>query len=165
VSATCTLICPSIDFDGVLATLRRDPQAKLAIEGSPAQWDRIIVSIPAGELKLSSLYESRDEQKFLGIGKGLYGFVNMSPNDDADLNDFLKASVINAPFLIGVVAEPGFEVMDVFRCLANVALALDALIFSGSALLAPSGHLVLDDEGQSDVWPSEQVVDHFQNLW
>lgn len=164
-SASCTLICPEIDFAGVLSILNENPQVKLQVEGPNAQWDRLIVSIPQGSLKLSSLYEAKDAQKYSSIGLGLYNFVNVSPTDDAKLQEFLKAAVFNAPFIIGVVAEPGFEDMDVFRCLADVTQALDALIFSGSALLAPTGHPLLDDEGQGDFLPSERLVQRFSKLW
>lgn len=149
---SCTLVCPAADFVTVVEVLEETAGVPLVIDGPREAWRSIELVRPSGRLRLTSLTADTDPEKYRRICLGTSSFFRIIERGPAGLRRFLIDASLAAPLFIGVVADPPFsEEDDRLDCLFATAVWMHALVFTGSGMLAPTGHLLLDAEGRSEV--------------
>lgn len=149
--ATCTIVCPEIDHEAFLEGLTEVGPGPPLVVGDHARWHSIELEFPSSRLRFTSLTEAEVRDKFDRTSLGLSNFFRIIQGGPERIREFLIHAALAAPWLIGVVADPGFSDDEGhFDCLFAMTAWLPALIFNGSGMLDPTGHLLLDAEGNSE---------------
>jgi hypothetical protein len=163
--SNCTLICPRADFRTVVDLLEENAGVSPRVEGPPDRWRRVELVFPSSRLRFTSLTEEGDPEKFDRVGLGLANFARIVEDGPPATRQFIIDAAMHAPLLIGVVGEPEFSDEDGHLDLIHLtAVWLHALIYTGSALLNPTGHLLLNAVGASEQDVAPDVAHAFQSL-
>ncbi len=141
---SCTLICPTNEFDLEEVLAKR---AKNADSRETKAAGTLVVRLGDVSLKFTVKQRKRPGDTFshliLGFGTHFRDVRTKAKNN----KKFVLQAIMNAKALIGVVANPHFnEKTD--EVVLGLAQALDALIFTGDALLHGNGQVVLDKKGK-----------------
>ena len=146
-SQACTLICSSNKFS-LSDLLKKFVSDAECMEERSA--DVVVVSVDDVTIKFTVKKRKRpgDEYSHLILSFGTH-FRDVRTKAKKNKQLILQA-IMHAEALIGVVADPGFDERT-DGVLLGLAQSLDALIFTGAALLNGKGELVLDNKGKFSI--------------
>ncbi len=130
------------------------PAARL--QGEVSSWKTITAEVESGTIVFNSLSYTGPMDRFsriwLPISSRFDQVRTKNKNAKERALNTLNQCLNQRKLLIGVTAAPAFEADPRFsQCLAAVAEAVGGLIFTGEALVEPSGRLILDFKGHSDL--------------
>lgn len=145
-----TLICPEVDLEKPAQLLEDETGREAELIGPRNGWESLTIAFPGGSLRLTALREDRDKKQSQ-ISLGLYNWCRMVGNAPTGESSSLANATLNAPLLIGVVADPWpAEDNTWFGLVHLLAAEMGALIFDARAIQESRGLILLDQQGESD---------------
>lgn len=150
-SSACTLICPSKRFSEAINAISVVFQDNYDVQGETQSWRRIEVRLPQSLIAFTSLIREKPGDQFSKIILSMHNFFRQIKTTAKANKQFVLSRVVNAEMLIGVIAEPAFIEKDKhFDCIWTLADRLDAIVFSGEAMLDAQGVRLLSQTGEAD---------------
>jgi hypothetical protein len=149
-SFACTLVSPIRGYAEALEAIRGSNLGELAIQGDLRTWKRIEIQILGGVLAFTSLVRKKPGDKFSKLTLSMHSFFRNVETDATGSKEFVLKRIADAEMFIGVVANDLREEGSL-DCIWAVAECLNAIVFSGEAMLNARGERLLDQTGMSDV--------------
>ncbi len=150
--SACTLVCPIEAYSDVFATLENSSTSELIVQGRPDSWKQIEIRSPGSLIAFTSLVREKPGDEYSKLILSMHNFFRRIGTEANKNQRFVLECIANAKMLIGVVAEPAFSEDDWhFNCIWPIAEHLNAIVFSGEAMLNAKGERLLDKIGEADI--------------
>jgi hypothetical protein len=150
-SSACTLICPSDDRVAALDAIETHRKAT-RISGSRSKWTSARFKSPGGTLTFNCLLRVKPGDEFSGLVLGFHNHFNQISTKAKANKQFVLDRILDAGMMIGVVGDPEFiEADGHFDTIWSASEKLDALVFTGSAMLNGKGETLLDEDGTFEI--------------
>jgi hypothetical protein len=151
-TSTLTIVCPDVRSCEIVTALRSFGHHDVPEIAEPAGGS-FTLHFGRGTLKLSCLIQLQPGDAFSKLVLGMYNYFRKLPTREGDRNKrYVLDRIGNAAMMIGIVAEPHFEIDDMrLDCIWKIAEAVDGVIFNGDAILNLKGERILSNGGNRDV--------------
>lgn len=145
--AACTLVSPTVDYAGIVRTLRA-LRPNLQVVGDENRWSQILIYGNRSTLCINSLESQYPGDQLSQITQGLYQQFHQVRTQGVQNQQHALGVIQSTRMALGVTATPAFSEEDRhFQCLHAVARHLNGLIFTGIALVDGNGRMILNVNG------------------
>jgi len=126
--------------------------ADILVSGNDADWSTIQIKTPAASLTLNREIQHEPGDRFSRMVLGMHNYFRVVKTPMEATQSDVLSRVANMAMAIGVVAEPELvEEAHHHDCIFGIAAALNAIIWTGNAVINADGKMILDADGNSDV--------------
>ncbi len=150
-SSACTLLCPSKDYAAALDAVETHLKAA-HLDGSRSHWASACLEFPSSTLTFNTLVRLEPGDEFSKLVFSLNNFFEKIATSANANKQVVLHRISKVGMFIGIVGEPQFaEDEGHFDSIWSAAEKLDALVFTGEAILNAKGEKLLDQSGAFDV--------------
>ncbi len=150
----CTILCPRDEPERLIESVKRlvDGRGELEIGGTPCDWNSITLRSLGSSLVLNRRVHRHNGDDFSRMMLGLLNYFREVTTPHEETKERVLRGLDDVSLAIGVVAEPSFdEEAGHFELIFGLAEEFDAMTWNGSGVLDPTGSLILDGDGESEL--------------